>query len=135
MRTWIAVFACTLFVACSEAEVEPERLVRPSPRTGVTPTPSESSGRVQEYALSDVRLQKIRDPVPGVFWLVTFDARWQGSGPPQAVRCLWKMKNADGLTIVQGAFDLEAQEVDDRRAGEAYPDEIPGQPVVAEMTC
>lgn len=131
MRGVLSLALSLALVACSSSDPEPNRLRI----EGSLTTPSATSSSDDSYEISDVTLHKISDPVPGVFWVVTYDARWMGASEPQPARCIWRMKNAEGMTIVQGGFELEGAELDDRKAGDAYPDEIAGQPATADVTC
>ena len=80
-----------------------------------------------------MRLVTVRDPV--VFWQVSFDATWGGSGSPEEARCRWRMLGADGVAIISGGIELDQETLDDEIAASVYPDEIPGVPKSAAVDC
>jgi hypothetical protein len=82
-----------------------------------------------------VEVEEIPDPVAEVYWILTFDAEWTGSGVPIPIRCKWTMDNASGSTIIQGGVEIHVLHGKHLTAGDVYPDEIPGQPVTGEITC
>ena len=84
--------------------------------------------------ISDVRIVRLRNDVSDVHWALTFDADLPASGSPGALRCRWHVENQEGERVALGTVEL-SRDVDDEVAGLIYPDEIPGQPVEAEVLC
>ena len=113
-----------LLTACSG---EPEPL---EPRS----IPSESRGIDTGWQLSDVQLKTLDDPVADVVWVVTYDARARTEETPEPLECTWFMFNRDDEIVRQGLVEV-TRTGNDLKAGDGYPDEIPGQPVKAEMSC
>lgn len=127
--------AGALLVGCGgDTGGDPPRRLAPSaaPTTAASTT---SSPNESGLLVSDVRVNKLDDPVADVVWVLTYDARWVGEAEPGGARCVWRMRNADELTIVQGVVQIGEEPVDDAKAGDVYPDEIPGQPVTGTITC
>ena len=69
-----------------------------------------------------------------VVWVVTYDAKPSTASTPEPLECTWFMRNRDNEIVRQGLVEI-TRAGDDLKAGDGYPDEIPGQPVKAELSC
>ena len=126
------VFVVLAPVGCAGDPTVPAGPAR-ADSTPTAPTDGSSPAPESGYEISDVRLVTVRDPV--IFWQVSFDARWTGSGAAEATRCRWRMLGIDGVAIISGGIGLERSAVDDEIAASVYPDEIPGVPKSARVEC
>jgi len=67
------------------------------------------------------------------YWIVSYDARWIGTGRPERETCLFQTKDEQGVVIRQTEEAIE--EGDDLQADAIYPDEVPGQPESVSVDC
>ena len=93
-------------------------------------TSTSASPGPEEWEVSDERVWT-RDDL--AYWIVSYDARWRGVGPPQAQKCVFKVRNQEGIVVRQSGETLE--EGDDVEAETIYPDEVPGQPTTVSVDC
>ncbi len=106
-----------------------------TPRAQPDGTPTPSTSIAEGYVITDERVTKVEAGEEGfIFWIVTFDATWQSSAQPYEALCVWRMYDAGGDVNARGARRIDGPG-DDIEIGDAYPDEIPGVPVEASVTC
>ena len=126
----VAPVAALLLAACPQVNDAPDQGIQAS----ATPSSIVPGEGPPTYAISDVQLVRRDDPVADVVWAVAFDAEWRGEGPPERIKCRWRLLDEDELPIVAGAVYVE-DSVDDHLTPEVYPDEIPGVPQGASVVC
>ena len=124
MRLLAAIVAVAFVAGCS-----PEAGKSDTRDTPVT-TSTSAAPQAEGWEVSDERVWT-RDDL--AFWIVSYDARWLESGPPQPQKCVFKVKNQEGTVVRQTGETLE--EGDDVEAETIYPDEVPGQPTTVSVDC
>lgn len=128
MKRSMAVMA-VLLVACSAPSDEPPS-ARPTqtraPEATDTPSPSLTPG----WNVSDGKVTT-RDDL--AYWIVSYDAEWSGTGPPEEQKCVFKVRNQEGIVVVQTGEILA--EGDDVEAETIYPGDVPGQPQTVAIEC
>lgn len=128
MKRFVVVLFLVL-AACSGGDDEPREVA------GGSPTASPDATISGGYEISDIQIVERDDPGAGVVWTITFDARWTGEGAAERAKCLWQFRNDDNVVLTSGVMRIQVREIQDIPAGTAYPDEIPGQPTKATVTC
>lgn len=121
MRWAVGVLVLLTLAAC-----QPE--ADPGTASGQTVTPTPAPGWL--WAISDLRVST-RDDL--AYWVVTYDATWNGEGEPPEERCVFKVRNQEDIVVRQTGEVLE--EGDDVEAETIYPDEVPGQPTTVSVDC
>lgn len=121
MKALVVVAVVGLLVAC-----EPDVDRGGSPVTSETFAPPHPEG----WDVSDARVWT-RDDL--AYWIVSYDGSWTGSGEPEREKCVFRVKNSEGVVVRQTGEILE--EGDDIEAETIYPDEIPGRPTSVTVDC
>ncbi len=67
------------------------------------------------------------------YWVVSYDARWVGDGPVAPEKCVFQVRNQEGLVVRQTGEQI--REGDDVEVETIYPDEVPGQPRSVTVDC
>lgn len=129
LRSALATAILVALPACALRSGEPGAGRSPDP----TPLPVESVVS-ESYSVSDERVTKDELAGGGIYWFVTFDAAWDGSGEPYEARCIWKTYDPTGTLNARDSRTIDGPG-DDIRIGEIYPDEVPGVPVEARVAC
>ena len=83
-----------------------------------------------QWEVTDAKVTT-RDDI--AYWIVSYDARWVGDGEPEDEKCIFQVKNQEGVVVRQTGEVIEAG--DDIEAEIIYPDEVPGQPKTVSVDC
>jgi hypothetical protein len=108
--------------------------VDPAPSVSPSTSPATSAPAGDEYLISDARVTKVEGTEGFIHWVVTFDASWDGSSPPEEALCTWRTYDSSGTENFRAARTIDGPG-DDIEIGDVYPDEIAGVPVEAKVTC
>jgi hypothetical protein len=126
MKRWV-IAVMSLLVACSTPSAGPPsgspaqtRTSEGTPAVSLTPGWNVSDGKVTT-----------RDDL--AYWIVSYDAAWTGEGDPPEEKCVFKVRNQEGVVVRQTGEVLE--EGNDVEAETIYPDEVPGRPQTVSIDC
>ena len=121
--------ATAILVACSTPDDETPA-ARPSETRAPGATATPSASLTPGWNVSDAKVTT-RDDL--AYWIVSYDAEWSGTGPPEEQKCVFKVRNQEGIVVVQTGEMLA--EGDDVEAETIYPGDVPGQPQTVSIEC